>query len=455
MSSVQIAQRNQETQVAGHRFQVGCAEPVRHCRQALSGEPGIRHSFVPTHSGYRIIVLPGRITACLPGCRAWAAGGVDELRHGMFPRERVHVFDERNLPELAIPIAASIHKLLVFAVGHFIPVNLKVFHHRAPPKEARSRRSSRYVHDLRVCRTYAIELEIVSGHRRIAQRWGPVHRSLYGLVTGHCHLDTDGSRGDPEFIQRCPPQLLPGRLHFRVLFPGDFSARGFRSHRDELGNIQPQVRERRFVRSVAGRFQRQAISAQVISFLKQCAGLWNRFIPCPLPLRPAIDNPAGSARHREHRDDCGSDPPLPPGARLAVRFSCQELLQSPHGFVCATEPLFPVFHEQLGDEIGQRGGNSSIERAHGRRVVLQDSGDDFRVAACFEGAPAGEALIEHHAEAPQVAARIGDLATSLFGRHIAERTHDLSGNGHRLGLVLAGKCPEGPRQTSQAKVQHL
>ncbi len=69
-----------------------------------------------------------------------------------------------------------------------------------------------------------------------------------------------------------------------------------------------------------------------------------------------------------------------------------------------------------------------------------------------ERRPAGEHLVQHHAERKEVGARVGFLAAGLLGGHVAHRAHHQS-----LSRLEDVRRPtdQGSRELGEAEVEHL
>ena len=76
--------------------------------------------------------------------------------------------------------------------------------------------------------------------------------------------------------------------------------------------------------------------------------------------------------------------------------------------------------------LGETGADHAVETRrrewheleHGARLVLHDRGDQRGRRRALVGAPPGGHLVEHAAQCPQVAARVGLAALELLGRHV-------------------------------------
>ena len=92
-------------------------------RQALARERRVSGSLVPADAGDREIVLSRGEGAAFPGGGTGPACRIAKLGHGIFPGNRLAVFDERRLPVFPLLVAALVDELFELPVGHFVPVD--------------------------------------------------------------------------------------------------------------------------------------------------------------------------------------------------------------------------------------------------------------------------------------------------------------------------------------------
>ena len=97
--------------------------PVGHGGQRLAAELGERRSLVPADSRDGVILLASRVLARFPGGRPGPARPVGHSSHGLLPRNDPTVLHERVVPQLAAPVAATVHEALELAVGHLEPIH--------------------------------------------------------------------------------------------------------------------------------------------------------------------------------------------------------------------------------------------------------------------------------------------------------------------------------------------
>ena len=94
------------------------------------GKFGIGRGFVPTHPGYREIVLAARIGACFPCRRAWASGGISKLGDTVLPRKSPSILQEGMLPIFVFPVTAFADEFGELPVRDFIFVDEEVLQGR-------------------------------------------------------------------------------------------------------------------------------------------------------------------------------------------------------------------------------------------------------------------------------------------------------------------------------------
>ena len=87
------------------------------------------------------------------------------------------------------------------------------------------------------------------------------------------------------------------------------------------------------------------------------------------------------------------------------------------------------------------------------RLVPQEGGGDLRHGASREHRPAGQHLVEHAAERPDVRPRIDVPARHLLRAHVASGADDEADLGDRLDRLLARRAPTAavlarPKSTS-------
>ena len=109
-----------------------------------------------------------------------------------------------------------------------------------------------------------------------------------------------------------------------------------------------------------------------------------------------------------------------------------------------------VFGERPRDESFEFVGGVGAREAQGRGLLLYVLEGERRRRRRLEGRVAGEHLVENHAEAVDVGARIDVVVGALLGRHVARRADQRAGLGERVerarGVLL---------QLGDAEVQHL
>ena len=162
-----------------------------------------------------------------------------------------------------------------------------------------------------------------------------------------------------------------------------------------------------------------------------------RWISSGSPLAPPLGHAAHTntatstrtptpAAHRRQRPQCPSlwrprDGPLP-----------HRLRQRPLGLWRRREPVLRLLLQQPHHHRRQRHRNGLRQR---RRRLVQDRVEPGRVVGALEGAAPRQRLVEHHAERPQIRARVG-AALRLLGRGVEQRArgHARPGQVHTLDL---------------------
>jgi len=118
----------------------------------------------------------------------------------------------------------------------------------------------------------------------------------------------------------------------------------------------------------------------------------------------------------------------------------------------------PALLQALADGLLQQRRDHGLDGGDRRRLLLEDRGDEARLARALEGAPAGGHLVEQRPEGEDVAARVGLLALELLGRHVVHGPDDRAvggqGRGERQGAEALGfSLRDG--QLGQPEVQQL
>src|SRR6185437_15785572 len=104
--------------------EVGRLIPLPEYRQRFACKRGISRRLMPAHARDRIIAPSFRIMPTRPCGRPWTSGGVAEQLHRLFPAHRLTVVVKHRGPVFWILVSALINKLLIFAVGHLVPVDV-------------------------------------------------------------------------------------------------------------------------------------------------------------------------------------------------------------------------------------------------------------------------------------------------------------------------------------------
>ena len=108
-----------------------------------------------------------------------------------------------------------------------------------------------------------------------------------------------------------------------------------------------------------------------------------------------------------------------------------------------------IFRQTTADDVVERAG------LHRRRLALHDRGDQAGAARAFEGAAAGDHLVDDRAEGEDVGAGVGVARLELLGRHVRHRAEQRPLFRQRLllrGVVGAERLRLVLRQ---AEVEHL
>ena len=79
-----------------------------------------------------------------------------------------------------------------------------------------------------------------------------------------------------------------------------------------------------------------------------------------------------------------------------------------------------ILREHLHDRVDERGGRVGAERLEARRLGRDDRGVQQPGVRAEERAPAGEHLVEHDAERPDVGAGVGRRAVPPFGADVGQ-----------------------------------
>ncbi len=110
-----------------------------------------------------------------------------------------------------------------------------------------------------------------------------------------------------------------------------------------------------------------------------------------------------------------------------------------------------VFGQQRPDQALERRRADRRQFGQRRRHVAHDRADQAGLRRAGERPPAGRHLVQHAAEGPQVAARVGVAAIELLGRHVLERSDDGAFGGQRRGD--GGRLRQGGHRQAAAAVR--
>jgi hypothetical protein len=152
-----------------------------------------------------------------------------------------------------------------------------------------------------------------------------------------------------------------------------------------------------------------------------------------------------TARHRGHQD--GDPAPLALGENFrgtrvgghGPRKLLQVVYQLGGGIAVAR-----VLREHSGDQPVQLLGHGGVGRAHRPGLVVEDGSQQRDLICPLKAVLAGQHLVQHHTEGPDVGAAVERLAPHLLGAHVSHRAGPLSRRGE-----LA------PRKLGDAEVQDL
>ena len=125
------------------------------------------------------------------------------------------------------------------------------------------------------------------------------------------------------------------------------------------------------------------------------------------------------------------------------------------------ESLARILLETMANDAIQSRRDVGSSAGEVGRVLLEDRGHRLGGRVALERTLAGQHFVEHRSQGKQIAPRVGDLSTHLFGRHVADRAHHrarMRDHRRRHGRAL---CGEGrtdvgvSRRPREAKVQDL
>jgi hypothetical protein len=87
-------------------------------------------------------------------------------------------------------------------------------------------------------------------------------------------------------------------------------------------------------------------------------------------------------------------------------------------------PLLRLLRETTSNDVIELAGHDGLNRAQGRRFVLENGGNQTGMAPGLECLPAGEHLVQHSTEGKDVTARVGLDTFELLRSHVLEGAED-------------------------------
>ena len=180
------------------------------------------------------------------------------------------------------------------------------------------------------------------------------------------------------------------------------------------------------------------------------------------PVVGRLPRDVGERQHRHRvgqrwlRADIPGGVGNPPASRAASALDV--LPQRPHVDQEVARRLVSVggrLGHELAHDVFEPRGHVVLETRECGRFAIQDPVDDRRRIVAIEWAPAGERLVEHHAEREQIRARVDDATQRLLRRQIGDGADDRAKPGfdHRLLAGAVGHVETG--HLGEPKVEDL
>jgi hypothetical protein len=126
---------------------------------------------------------------------------------------------------------------------------------------------------------------------------------------------------------------------------------------------------------------------------------------------PTHAPPASESHRRHHQRHTGDDEGLARVKRSPLRV--RRLVDQSPGVADVAEPLSRILLETPSDEFAE-----ARRHACEIRRVFEDGGNGFGGCVGLNQPPAGEHLVQHAAEGPDIGALVDSLSPRLLGRHV-------------------------------------
>ena len=241
-----------------------------------------------------------------------------------------------------------------------------------------------------------------------------------------------------------PAERLPARVHLAVGLHQDAGAGGFRLDGEGEGVVDKEAMKGGIPGEVWLRLSREEEGVVVVFLFDETGDLGEGHVAGPARAGRAHPPPRGETRQGQDHRGCsnrmarpaqgrappGCDGPCRParGQRFLELDACaSDVVKTPLGIL-----------RQASPEQSPNAGRHRFGQHAPIRLVLEDGGDRVRRRGPAERRPAGQHLVEHAAEGPDVGARIRLEPARLLRRHVGRGADD------RARLRLDQGLPRGP-----------